>query len=145
MTREAIPDARAVGRPLTACGRQREQHRRRKTWRFPEALPGDANAADTQPPAFRLTVAFSGLKFSLTWALDGLSRLQVSQLRQCRSRSPAASLTVCGLPTRLSLEGLGSRRRASGIRADGLCPGSIGAVYGKNLGDCPRAGTAPVR
>jgi hypothetical protein len=110
---------------------------------FPESFTGSfrasfAEAVDTEPPAFRLTGGFSGLKFSLTWALDGLSRLQVSQLRHCRRRSPAASLTACGLPTRLFVKGLGSRRRASGIRADGPWPGSIGAVYGKNLGAGPR-------
>jgi len=41
---------------------------------FPAALPSDTVAADKQPPVFRLTAGFSGLKFSLSRALDGLSQ-----------------------------------------------------------------------
>jgi len=41
---------------------------------LPVALPCDTIAVDTQPPVFRLTAGFSGLKFSLSRALDGLSQ-----------------------------------------------------------------------
>jgi len=188
VTQQAIPDARAGGRPLKPGCQQREHSERSEesrplgkpgqalrrsadeiprrsaprndilakatnlhacstdNQRAPSGTPTFAHAVFSlfsvvepvsvlEPPAFRLTAGFSGLKFSLTWAEDGLSRLSVSQLRQCRRHAPAASLTACGLPTRISVKGFGSRRRASGVRADGPCPSSIGVVCRKNAGD----------
>ena len=41
---------------------------------FSVDLPCDAVAVDTEPPASCLTLGFSGLKFSLTWTLNGLRR-----------------------------------------------------------------------
>jgi len=70
----------------------------------PCALAADS-CSGLRETVLRLTAGFSGLKFSVTRAHDGLRQQPLSQWRHYRRRASAASLTACGLPTRLSFEG----------------------------------------
>jgi hypothetical protein len=71
--RPAIREGRAGGRPL---------------------IPAAGSCPGFRKPVLRLTLGFSGLKFSLTRALDGLSRWPASLSCSADEPMPVGTLTA---------------------------------------------------